>query len=166
MHWYVDVLKKYAVFNGRARRQEYWMFVLFNIIAAIVFGIISALIKTPILIGLYWLAVILPSLGVVVRRLHDTNKSGWMILLGLIPFVGGIIVLVFLCIEGDRGPNRFGPDPKQPNGMYGNYGGTPDQGGYPPQGGYPGQGGYPPQSGYPGQGGYPPQSGYQSPPQY
>lgn len=148
MHWYVDVFKKYAVFEGRARRQEYWMFVLSNVAVGIVLGIISGIIKSPILIGLYWLAIILPSLAVAVRRLHDTNKSGWMILLGLIPMVGGIILLVFFCIEGDRGPNRFGSDPKQPDGMYGNN-----------VGGYPGQG-------YQGQPGYPAQGGYQNPPQY
>ncbi len=134
MQWYLDVLKKYAVFEGRARRQEYWMYVLFNVIAMVVLLIISAIIGSQILYYLYILGVLVPSIAVLVRRLHDTGKSGWMVLLGLIPIIGGIILLVFACIEGDRAPNAYGPDPKAPMG-----GGPYDQQ-YPPQ--YPQQ--YPP----------------------
>jgi uncharacterized membrane protein YhaH (DUF805 family) len=118
MHWYIDVLKKYAVFEGRARRQEYWMFALFNIIALIVLAIIGAIIHNMIPYFIYAAAIILPTLGVTVRRLHDTGKSGWMVLLGLIPFVGGIILLVFACIDSDPAPNQYGPSPKQPQPLY------------------------------------------------
>lgn len=165
MQWYLKVLKQYADFNGRARRTEFWMFTLFSVIASIVLALVDTLIGTATFVssgsafvyspgllgGIYALAVLIPTLAVTVRRLHDQDKSGWFILLGLIPFVGGIIVLVFMCLEGTRGPNRFGPDPKQ-DAMAGGY----------PQGGYPQQG-YP-QAGYP-QAGYPQQPGYQQGPQ-
>ncbi|MFI5963813.1 DUF805 domain-containing protein [Streptomyces asoensis] len=112
MHWYVDVLKKYAVFGGRARRQEYWMFTLFSVIISIVIAIIDSVIGSSILGILYTLAVLLPSLGVAVRRLHDTDRSGWWILIGLIPLVGAIILIVFLATEGKQEPNQYGPNPK------------------------------------------------------
>ncbi|HEY8985897.1 MAG TPA: DUF805 domain-containing protein, partial [Streptomyces sp.] len=88
MQWYLDVLKKYAVFSGRARRQEYWMFALFNIVISIVLSIIGSVLDLGILSIIYSLAVLLPSLGVSVRRLHDTGKSGWWILIALIPLAG------------------------------------------------------------------------------
>lgn len=113
MNWYLDVLKKYAVFTGRARRQEFWMFALFNVIAAIVlFAVDMALGTYPLLYVIYALAVLLPGLGVTVRRLHDTGRSGWWILIDLIPFVGAIILIVFLATEGDRHQNAHGPNPK------------------------------------------------------
>ncbi|MEW1720158.1 DUF805 domain-containing protein [Streptomyces sp. NPDC093109] len=113
MNWYLDVLKNYAGFSGRARRQEYWMFFLFNIIAAIVVAIIGSVLDLGILSTIYALAVFIPTLAVGVRRLHDTGKSGWMLLLGLIPLVGFIILIVFFASEGEKGPNAYGPDPKQ-----------------------------------------------------
>lgn len=112
MNWYVDVLKKYAVFSGRARRQEYWMFFLFNLIIAIVLAVVGRIIGTSILSAVYSLAVLLPGLGVAVRRLHDTDRSGWWILIGLIPLVGAIILIVFLASEGKQQPNEYGPNPK------------------------------------------------------
>ncbi|MFJ1808329.1 MULTISPECIES: DUF805 domain-containing protein [unclassified Streptomyces] len=112
MHWYLDVLKKYAVFGGRARRQEYWMFTLFSVIISIVLAIIDAVIGSSILGIVYSLAVLLPSLGVAVRRLHDTSRSGWWILIALIPLVGAIVLLVFLASEGKQEPNQYGPNPK------------------------------------------------------
>ncbi|MFJ5532914.1 DUF805 domain-containing protein [Streptomyces sp. NPDC093261] len=112
MNWYVDVLKKYAVFNGRARRQEYWMFVLFNVIISVVLAIVDFALNTSILGLLYTLAVLLPALGVAVRRLHDTGKSGWWLLIGLIPLVGGIILIVFFATEGTPEPNQYGTNPK------------------------------------------------------
>ncbi|MEU8759018.1 DUF805 domain-containing protein [Streptomyces sp. NPDC048659] len=113
MNWYLDVLKKYAVFTGRARRQEFWMYVLFNIIAAIIVAILDSVLGTsPLLYVLYALGVLLPSLGVAVRRLHDTGRSGWWILIELIPLVGGIILIVFLALEGDAHDNAYGPNPK------------------------------------------------------
>ncbi|MEU3344419.1 DUF805 domain-containing protein [Streptomyces sp. NPDC006700] len=114
MNWYVEVLKKYVVFNGRARRQEYWMFTLFSVIISIVLAIVDAVIGTQILDWLYTLAVLLPTLGVTVRRLHDTDRSGWWILIGLIPLVGFIVMLVFLATEGTRGENKYGANPKEP----------------------------------------------------
>lgn len=113
MDWYVAVLKKYTVFQGRARRQEYWMFFLVNIIISIVIGIIDGLISDSTFLGLiYSLAVFLPSLAVAVRRLHDTDRSGWWVLIGLIPIIGFIVLLVFFAQEGNSEPNRFGSNPK------------------------------------------------------
>jgi uncharacterized membrane protein YhaH (DUF805 family) len=128
MQWYLKVLKQYADFNGRARRTEFWMFVLINTLISIALGIVDAAMGTAtvygdgamysfspgILGGLYGLAVLIPSLAVTVRRLHDTDRSGWWILIGLIPLVGSIVLLVFTCLEGTRGPNAYGMDPKQP----------------------------------------------------
>jgi uncharacterized membrane protein YhaH (DUF805 family) len=120
MNYYKAVLKKYAEFKGRARRAEYWYFVLFNAIFTIVAAILDKVIDPGVKIAgfygiiyaLYTLAVIIPSLAVVVRRLHDTGKSGWMILVGLIPLAGAIWLLVLMIIKGDVGENKYGPDPK------------------------------------------------------
>jgi len=100
MEWYVGVLKKYVVFTGRARRKEYWMFVLFNIIViiAIVIVEIFADIQFGLLSWIYFAAVFLPNLAVSVRRLHDTNRSGWFIILYLIPLIGNIVSPIFLDI--------------------------------------------------------------------
>jgi uncharacterized membrane protein YhaH (DUF805 family) len=118
MHWYLNVLKKYAEFDGRARRKEYWLFFLINMFVAILLMMLDAGIGTlstdtgwGMLSGLYTLGVMLPSLAVAVRRLHDTGRSGWWLLLSLIPLVG-LVVLVFMLLDGDRGNNRFGEDPK------------------------------------------------------
>ncbi|MEK3884626.1 DUF805 domain-containing protein [Paenibacillus sp. PL2-23] len=113
MEWYLKVIKNYVGFTGRARRKEYWMFVLFNIIISVALSIIEMIAGMPsILTWLYSLAIFLPSLAVLVRRLHDTGRSGWWVLIGLIPLVGFIILLVFACMEGE-GDNQYGPDPKQ-----------------------------------------------------
>jgi uncharacterized membrane protein YhaH (DUF805 family) len=115
MSWYLAVLSKYAVFEGRARRTEFWMFALFNIIISVVLSILAAATGSSIFTILeyvYALAVLLPGLGVFVRRMHDQDKSGWLILLGLIPIVGGIVLLVLACLAGTPGPNKYGPDPK------------------------------------------------------
>lgn len=113
MNWYLEVLKKYAEFSGRARRSEYWYFVLFNLIFIIILAVLSMVPGLIILYVLYALGVLIPSLAVVVRRLHDINKSGWNILWSLIPLVGGIILLVYLASNGDSGINAYGPDPKE-----------------------------------------------------
>lgn len=120
MNWYIKVLKNYANFEGRARRKEYWMFYLFNFLAVIIIGflagIISGILKTNFGIPvfcIYYLAIILPSLAVAVRRLHDIGKSGWWLFISLIPIVGSIILLVWLCIEGTPGQNQYGPNPKE-----------------------------------------------------
>ncbi|MFI8520604.1 DUF805 domain-containing protein [Streptomyces sp. NPDC085481] len=113
MNWYLDVLKKYAVFSGRARRQEFWMFTLFNLIALIIVMVVDMAIGTyPLLYVVYALAVLLPTLGVTVRRLHDTGRSGWWILIDLVPLVGFIILIVFLATEGEAQANAHGPNPK------------------------------------------------------
>jgi uncharacterized membrane protein YhaH (DUF805 family) len=114
MNYYSDVLKKYAVFSGRARRKEYWMFVLINTIISIVLGW-AASTNNQVLVGvsyLYVLAVLIPSIAVFVRRLHDTNHSGWWIFIGLIPLVGAIILLVFSVKDSQPGDNQYGPNPK------------------------------------------------------
>ena len=118
MHWYTDVLKKYAQFDGRARRKEYWMFVLFNFIIAVGLGILDAVLglrlteNNGLLSTLYTLAVLLPGLAVSVRRLHDTNRSGWWLLIAFIPFIGAIVLIIFMVLDSDGGPNRYGPNPK------------------------------------------------------
>lgn len=119
MKWYLKCWKQYADFSGRARRKEYWMFVLFNIIVAIIAGIIDGVlglinpeIGLGIFGGLYSLAVLIPSIAVAVRRLHDIGKSGWYYLLGLIPIVGTIVLLIWFCTEGEHGVNKWGEDPK------------------------------------------------------
>ncbi len=117
MNYYIAVLKNYAGFSGRARRAEYWQFVLFNAIALIACIVIDLALKSPILYFVYVLAVLVPSLAVAVRRLHDTDRSGWWLLIALVPVVGGIVLLVFACLEGTRGNNKYGPDPKAPAGM-------------------------------------------------
>jgi uncharacterized membrane protein YhaH (DUF805 family) len=113
MEWYLSVLKKYAVFSGRARRKEYWMFFLFNLIIAFVLGFIEGLMGGPGVIGMiYSLAVLIPGVAVSVRRLHDTGRSGWWLLIGLIPLIGVIVLLVFMVQEGKSEGNDFGENPK------------------------------------------------------
>ncbi len=120
MEWMLMPLKRYADFSGRSRRKEYWMFLLGVVIAAIVLGIIEGILGMSGMFGglygplsmLLILGIIIPSIAVQVRRFHDQDKSGWFVLIGFIPLVGGLAVLVFMCLEGTNGPNRFGPDPK------------------------------------------------------
>jgi uncharacterized membrane protein YhaH (DUF805 family) len=121
--WYLEALKKYAVFSGRARRMEYWYFVLFNLIVAFVLALIDTLLGTTtgvssfgLLSGIYGLAVLIPTLAVLVRRLHDIDRTGWWILINLIPLVGTIVLLVFALMPGTPGSNQYGPDPKQATG--------------------------------------------------
>jgi uncharacterized membrane protein YhaH (DUF805 family) len=121
--WYLEALKKYAVFSGRSRRMEYWYFVLFNIIVVIVLSLIDSLLGTfnvlrgvGLLSGIYGLAVLIPSLAVTVRRLHDIDRTGWWILINLIPLIGTIVLLIFELTPGTPGTNRYGPDPKQATG--------------------------------------------------
>jgi uncharacterized membrane protein YhaH (DUF805 family) len=122
MDWMLLPLKRYADFSGRSRRKEYWMFVLGVFIAVIVLSIIEGVLGLTGMVGgvygplttLLFLAIIVPSIAVQVRRFHDQDKSGWFVLLALIPFLGGLAILVFMCLEGTKGPNRFGPDPKDP----------------------------------------------------
>ena len=118
MDWYLQAWKKFAVFGGRARRREYWFFTLFNMIIALVLGLIDGFLGFTtefgigILGGLFSLAIIIPGLAVAIRRLHDTNRSGWWLLIALVPFIGFIILLVFYLTDSDPGDNRYGPNPK------------------------------------------------------
>ncbi|MEU4568963.1 DUF805 domain-containing protein [Micromonospora sp. NPDC023956] len=116
-----SVLSQYVGFGGRARRAEYWWFALFSILVGIVAAILDMVLGTDFegasssggLVGLIVsLAILLPSLAVAVRRLHDTDRSGWWMLLGLVPIIGAIVLLVFFVQDGTPGPNRFGPSPK------------------------------------------------------
>ena len=112
MEWYIKVLENYANFEGRARRMEYWMFVLINFFITIGIGLISGLLGFGEFLGtLYGLAIFIPSLAVSVRRLHDSGRTGWWILLFLIPVLGTIILIIFFCFEGEKGSNQYGPDP-------------------------------------------------------
>lgn len=115
VNWYLEVLKKYAVFDGRARRKEYWHFYLSNIIITIVLAVFDAVTGGEVgmgLLGIYLLAVLIPSIAVSVRRLHDTDRSGWWLLIGLIPLIGAIVFLVFMVQGSTPGENQYGPNPK------------------------------------------------------
>jgi len=120
MNWYLEVLKKYAVFNGRARREEYWYFLLFNLIISIVLkgidsviGGSSAEVGISLLGGIYSLVILIPGIAVSVRRLHDTDRSGWWLLIGLIPLIGAIVLVVFMVQDSKPGENQYGPNPKE-----------------------------------------------------
>jgi uncharacterized membrane protein YhaH (DUF805 family) len=113
-------LKKYAVFEGRARRAEYWQFFLFTLAISILGQVLIEMFKgVPLLSLLFALALVVVGLGLIVpsiaasfRRLHDIDKSAWWLLIGLIPLIGAIVLLVLFALPGTPGPNRFGPDPK------------------------------------------------------
>jgi uncharacterized membrane protein YhaH (DUF805 family) len=109
MNWYLDVLKKYAVFDGRARRQEFWMFALINFVISLILNLVLGMVGL-----IYALAVFLPTIGVGIRRLHDTGRSGWWLLIGLIPVVGFIVLLVFFVQDSQPGNNQYGSNPKNP----------------------------------------------------
>ena len=142
MEWMLMPLKRYAQFSGRSRRKEYWMFMLFVIIVSVLIGIVEGILGLNTLVAgngpisaIFSVATLIPYIAVAVRRLHDTNRSGLWLLLPAIPYLivaigvvtmnmavaaiggiaalaAGITVLVFLCLSGNPGPNRFGEDPK------------------------------------------------------
>lgn len=114
MNWYLTVLQKYAEFEGRAQRAEYWMFFLFNILIGVVIGIVGVMAPTlaNAVLGLYILGTLIPGIAVTVRRLHDTGRSGWWILIGLVPFIGGLWMLVLTVLDSQPGDNEYGPNPK------------------------------------------------------
>ena len=120
MNWYLEVLKKYAVFSGRARRKDFWFFVLFNIIISIVLAVIDGVTGSfspeagmGLLGGIYTLAVLIPGIAVSVRRLHDTERSGWWLLIALVPLIGAIVLLVFMVQDSKPGQNQYGANPKE-----------------------------------------------------
>ncbi len=108
MNYYVRALKKYADFEGRDTRPQYWYFFLFNLIIYIILSIISV----DILTSLYYLAVFIPSLAIAIRRLHDIGKSGWWVLIGIIPIIGWIWIIILLATKGEDKPNKYGSVPK------------------------------------------------------
>ena len=114
-----SVFSNYAKFRGRAARSEFWWFQLFIVLGGIVAAVLDLLANSNVLGGeplatLFYLATIIPDLAVSVRRLHDTDSSGWWLLLGLVPLIGMIVLIVWWCLEGSKGYNRFGADPLQP----------------------------------------------------
>jgi|ERR1043165_6327400 uncharacterized membrane protein YhaH (DUF805 family) len=120
MNWYLEALKKYADFSGRSRRKEYWLFVLFSVLISIVLqiidgalGLFSRDLNAGLLSSLYGLAVLIPSIAVAIRRLHDTGRSGWMYLLIFVPCIGWILLLVWFIEDSSPGTNEYGPNPKK-----------------------------------------------------
>ena len=118
MGWYLEVLKKYAVFGGRARRQEYWMFVLVSAAIALALAFIDTQIGLMseagygVLSSVYSLAIFVPALAVAVRRLHDTDRSGMWYVIAFVPIIGPIALLVFCVQDGNAGMNQYGANPK------------------------------------------------------
>ena len=120
MNWYLYVLKNYATFSGRARRKEYWMFFLFNVLISLGLGVLDVVAgtysveyETGFFSALYSLLVLIPSIAVSVRRVHDTNRSGWWVVISLIPIIGILVLFVFTCLDSQPGTNRFGANPKE-----------------------------------------------------
>ena len=119
MNWYLEVLKKYAVFSGRARRKEYWFFTLFNVIIITAFtfidfsvGLYDVASDIGLLSSLYSLVILVPSIAVSIRRLHDTDRTGWWLLICFVPLIGIIVLLVFMVLDSTPGDNQYGPNPK------------------------------------------------------
>ena len=120
MKYFLYCLQHYAEFNGRARRSEYWYFVLFNLVISFVigftFGVIAGLLDMPALANLAYLwslAMFIPGLAVSVRRLHDIGRSGWWLFLSLIPLVGAIMLIIWYCTDSQPGANQYGSNPKE-----------------------------------------------------
>ena len=120
MNWFLMALKNYVGFSGRSRRSEYWYFTLFYLVIAIVLSVLDGILfggsvdgkGTPVLSGLFMLAMLLPSIAVGIRRLHDTDRIGWWLLIGMIPILGAIVLIVFFVQDSKPGDNRFGANPK------------------------------------------------------
>ncbi len=119
MNWYIEVLKKYTEFSGRSRRKEYWYFVLFNFIVSIVLIGVDSMVGTlnseggyGVFSTIYSIAVLLPTIGVGIRRLHDIGRTGWWLLIGLLPLIGFIVLIIFFVKDSQPGENQYGPNPK------------------------------------------------------
>jgi len=106
---YFSALRSYAVFRGRARRREFWMFTVVNIVVAVALQLVE---KSDVPYLAYSLVMTVPTLAVTVRRLHDTSHSAWWLLIGVLPIVGQVVLFVLLVSRGEDGANRFGRDPK------------------------------------------------------
>lgn len=115
MQWYLKVFRDFATFTGRARRREYWTFVLVNLGVAVIASLLDGVLfgDAAVLSSIYTLVVIVPGLAVSMRRLHDTGRSGWWFLISFVPLVGFIVMLVYMTQDSDPGPNAYGPSPKQ-----------------------------------------------------
>lgn len=123
MDWYLKALKSYTKFDGRSQRMEYWYFFLVNIVILVILyfidsmtGMVNAASGYGILSGVYALAVLLPGIAVAVRRFHDTNRTGWWVLVALIPLIGGLILICFMVLDSDPETNKYGPNPKASTG--------------------------------------------------
>lgn len=131
MNWMILPYRRYFDFSGRSRRKEYWMFTLFNVLVVIAINIafgtrdyeniagyvgFESMLSTTggMLTALFRLFSLIPGLAVAVRRLHDQDRSGWLLLLLLIPLLGWFALLVLMCLDGTKGDNSYGPDPKRP----------------------------------------------------
>lgn len=120
LDWMTMALKRYSDFSGRSRRMEYWMFVVLNVVINVVASVVDGVLGMSGMVGgvygpltlLAMLALLIPGIAVGVRRLHDQDKSGWFLLLVLIPILGALVLLVFMFLEGTAGDNKYGPDPK------------------------------------------------------
>ena len=106
------ILQKYMDFNGRAIRSEYWWFALFYLVPNVICSVLDELVfgGLPVLQVILLISLLLPIISVTIRRLHDTDRSGWWLLLVLVPVIGTVVLLIFMCLRGTSGPNRFGPD--------------------------------------------------------
>jgi uncharacterized membrane protein YhaH (DUF805 family) len=124
MNYYTKVISKYAEFSGRARRAEYWMFGLINIIIMLSLAFIGVLLDPSgsggglVIYFLYFLFMFIPSIAVTIRRLHDTGNSGWMVLVAFIPFIGPLWIFILMCIEGEAQENKYGLNPKATSYQY------------------------------------------------
>ncbi len=118
MNWYLMVLKRYVDFSGRSQRAEYWYFALGNLIVGFILGFIDGIMGANaqggvgVLTMIYFLGILIPSLAVSVRRLHDTGRTGWWVFVAIIPILGPLLLLYFYVLDGEPGANAYGPDPK------------------------------------------------------
>jgi uncharacterized membrane protein YhaH (DUF805 family) len=118
MYWYIAVWRNWLDFSGRARRKEFWVFTLINILVSLVLAIADSVIGvkdhdgTGVLDGIYSICAFIPSLSVNFRRLHDIGRSAWWLLLAFLPIIGWIVLFVFSVMDSQPGPNRYGPNPK------------------------------------------------------